>query len=169
VRCSSLCRFCGACVGDTSFEICDSGFVIRDSQHAARIVTSPSQCSAATSKSERLSRPTAPNEEHSTAINIMFILHPVIQTFADSETERFYTAGKSRRIPPEIRKRATMRPLQLNATTEIEDLRLPPSSRLEQLHGDRAGQWSMRINDQWRMCFRFKNGDASEVEIVDYH
>jgi len=99
----------------------------------------------------------------------MFIVYPVIQTFADSETERFYTAGKSRRMPPEIRKRAAMRLLQLNAATQIEDLRLPPSNRLEQLHGDRAGQWSMRINDQWRVCFRFKNGDASEVEIVDYH
>lgn len=64
-------------------------------------------------------------------------------------------------MPPEIRKRAAMRLLQLNAAPQIEDLRLPPSNRLEQLHGDRAGQW--------RVCFRFKNGDASEVEIVDYH
>jgi len=141
----------------------------RNSYPVSRIVTSPSQCPGSTSKSERLSRSTAPNEEHLTAINIMFIVYPVIQTFADSETERFYTAGKSRRMPPEIRKRAAMRLLQLNAATQIEDLRLPPSNRLEQLHGDRAGQWSMRINDQWRVCFRFKNGDASEVEIVDYH
>ena len=99
----------------------------------------------------------------------MFIRRPVIQIFADSETERFYTAGKSRRMPPEIRKRAAMRFLQLNAATQIEDLRLPPSDRLEQLHGDRAGLWSMRINDQRNVCFRFKNGDASEVEIVDCH
>ena len=165
------------------FAMRDTGFVIRDSKRAScisylvtrnshpvsRIITSPSQCPAATSKSERLSRPTAPNQEHLTAINILFIVCPVIQTFADSETERFYTAGKSRRMPPEIRKRAAMRLLQLNAATQIEDLRLPPSNRLEQLHGDRAGQWSMRINDQWRVCFRFKNGDAFEVEIVDYH
>ena len=93
----------------------------------------------------------------------------MIQTFADSETERFYTAGKARRMPPEIRKRAAMRLIQLNAATRIEDLRLPPSNRLEQLHGDRAGQWSMRINDQWRVCFRFENGDAFDVAIVDYH
>lgn len=93
----------------------------------------------------------------------------VIQAFADSETERFYTTGKFRRMPPEIRKRAAMRLLQLNAATQINDLRLPPSNRLEQLRGDRAGQWSMRINDQWRVCFHFKNGDAFEVEIVDYH
>ena len=93
----------------------------------------------------------------------------MIQTFADSETERFYTAGRSRRMPTEIRKRAVMRLLQLNAATRIEDMRLPPSNRLEQLRGDRAGQWSMRINDQWRVCFRFKNGDAFDVGIVDYH
>jgi proteic killer suppression protein len=78
----------------------------------------------------------------------------VIQTFADSATERFYTAGESRRMPTEIRKRAAMRLIQLNAATRIEDLRLPPSNRLEQLHGE---------------CFRFKNGDAFDVEIVDYH
>jgi toxin HigB-1 len=93
----------------------------------------------------------------------------VTQTFADSVTERFFTAGRSRRMPTAIRKRAVMRLLQLNAATRIEDLRLPPSNRLEQLRGDRAGQCSMRINDQWRVCFRFKNGDAFDVEIVDYH
>ena len=98
----------------------------------------------------------------------MFI-RPVIQTFAGSETERFYTAGKYRRMPPEIRKRAAMRLLQLNAAVRIEDLRLPPSNRLEKLQGDRAGRWSMRINNQWRVCFRFKDGDAFDVEIVDYH
>jgi toxin HigB-1 len=100
---------------------------------------------------------------------MMFILRPMLQTFADSETERFYTAGTSRRMPTEIRKRAAMRLLQLHAATRLADLRLPPSNRLEQLHGDRAGQWSMRINDRWRVCFRFKNGDAFDVEIVDYH
>ncbi len=99
----------------------------------------------------------------------MFMLWCVIQTFADSGTERFYTAGRSRRMPTEIRKRAAMRLLQLNAATRIEDLRLPPSNRLEQLRGDRDGQWSMRINDQWRVCFRFENGDAFDVGIVDYH
>lgn len=93
----------------------------------------------------------------------------MIQTFADRDTERFYSAGESRRLPADIRKRAAMRLLQLNAATRIEDLRLPPSNRLEQLRGDRSGQWSMRINDQWRVCFRFKNGDAFDVEIVDYH
>jgi proteic killer suppression protein len=93
----------------------------------------------------------------------------MIRSFADGETERFYTTGKSRRIPPEIHRRASMRLLQLNAATRIEDLRLPPSNRLEALKHDRAGQWSIRINDRWRVFFRFESGDALDVEIVDYH
>ena len=104
-----------------------------------------------------------------TALNILFTLRQVIQTFGDTETEHFFFTGRSRRTPTEIRKRAAMRLLQLNAATRIDDLRLPPSNRLEQLRGDRSGQWSIRINDQWRVCFRFKNGDAFDVEIVDYH
>jgi proteic killer suppression protein len=72
-------------------------------------------------------------------------------------------------MPPQIRKRSAMRLIQLNAAVQIEDLLLPPSNRLEQLRGNRAGQWSIRINDQWRVCFRFENGDEFDVEIVDYH
>ncbi len=93
----------------------------------------------------------------------------MIRSFADGETRRFFVDGKSRRVPSEIRKRAAMRLLQLNAATRLDDLRVPPSNRLEALHGDRAGQWSIRINDQWRVCFRFEAGDAFDVEIVDYH
>lgn len=93
----------------------------------------------------------------------------MIQSFASAETEHFFTTGKSRRLPPEILKRAAMRLIQLNAATRVEDLRIPPSNRLEALLHDRAGQWSIRINDQWRICFRFENGDAHNVEIVDYH
>jgi proteic killer suppression protein len=93
----------------------------------------------------------------------------VIRSFASSETERFFTAGKSRRLPPEIRKRAAMRLTQLNAATTLEDLRVPPSNRLQALKHDRRGQWSVRINDQWRVCFRFEGGDVFDVEIVDYH
>ena len=62
-----------------------------------------------------------------------------------------------------------MRLKQLDAATRVEDLRLPPSNRLERLTKDRARQWSIRINEQWRVCFRFANGDAHDVEIVDYH
>lgn len=93
----------------------------------------------------------------------------MIQTFADSETESFFASGKSRRLPPEILKRAAMRLIQLDAALRVEDLRLPPSNRMEPLSGNRAGQWSIRINEQWRVCFRFKHGDAYDVEIVDYH
>ena len=93
----------------------------------------------------------------------------MIKSFADAETERFYTTGKTRRFPPDILKRAIKRLTQLDAATLLEDLRMPPSNCLEALTGDRAGNWSIRINDQWRLCFRFKNGEAYDVEIVDYH
>ena len=93
----------------------------------------------------------------------------MIRSFADSDTERFYATGTSRRFPPDIHRRAAMRLIQLNAATRIEDLRLPPSNRLEALKDSRAGQWSIRINDQWRVCFRFEGADAFDVQIVDYH
>ena len=93
----------------------------------------------------------------------------VIRSFADVETERFFATGKTRRLPRDILRRAVMRLRQLDAATRIEDLRLPPSNRLEALRGDRAGRHAIRINDQWRVCFRFADGDAFDVEIVDYH
>ncbi len=93
----------------------------------------------------------------------------MIQSFASSETERFFATGKSRRFPQDILKRAAMRLTQLDGAVSLDDLRMPPSNRLEALSRDRAGQWSIRINDQWRICFRFKDGDAYDVEIVDYH
>jgi len=93
----------------------------------------------------------------------------MIRSFADAETERFYTTGRSRRLPSGIRDRAAMRLTQLNAATQLADLRSPPSNRLEALRGNRKGQWSIRINDQWRVCFRFSGGDAFDVAIVDYH
>lgn len=99
----------------------------------------------------------------------MFSMVIMILSFADAETERFFASGKSRRLSPEIRQRAAMRLTQLDAAAAIDDLRLPPSNRLESLHGDRKGYWSIRINEQWRLCFRFVDGDAFDVEIVDYH
>jgi toxin HigB-1 len=93
----------------------------------------------------------------------------VIRTFADDETERFYLTGKSRRLPADILIRANMRLTQLHAAPSLVDLRLPPSNRLEALKSDRLGQWSIRINKRWRLCFYFENGDAFDVEIVDDH
>ena len=84
----------------------------------------------------------------------------MIRSFADKETENLYRTGRSRRLPADIHKRAAMRLMQLDAAIRVDDLRLPPSNRLEALKHDRAGQWSMRINDQWRLCFRFDDGDA---------
>jgi proteic killer suppression protein len=93
----------------------------------------------------------------------------MIQTFATSETESFFATGKSRRLPSEILKRTAMRLSQVHAATKIEDLRLPLSNHLEKLTGDKNDKWSIRINKQWRVCFRFEEGHAFDVEIVDYH
>ena len=93
----------------------------------------------------------------------------MIKSFADIETEHLYTSGKSKLFPPDILKRAIKRLTQLDAAVVVEDLRMPPSNHLEVLSGNRARQWSIRINDQWRVCFQFKNGEAYDVEIIDYH
>lgn len=99
----------------------------------------------------------------------MFIVAAMIRSFADKETESLFTTGRSRRLPQSILRRAMTRLYQLHFAKRIEDLRDPPSNRLEALKGDRGGQWSIRINDQWRVCFRFEDGDAFAVEIADYH
>ena len=93
----------------------------------------------------------------------------MIHSFADKEAERLFATGATRRLPHSIVRRAIGRLQHLNLARCPEDLRIPLSNRLEALKGDRAGQWSIRINDQWRLCFRFENGDAFDVEIVDYH
>lgn len=93
----------------------------------------------------------------------------VIMTFANRETERFWTDRVSRRLPPEIQKRALMKLALLEAATSLEDLRAVPGNRLEVLAGSRAGQHSIRINDQWRVCFSWRDGNAHDVEITDYH
>ena len=93
----------------------------------------------------------------------------MIESFANAETQALFATGKSRRLPPDILRRAGMRLTQLNAATHVDDLRQPLSNRLESLAGDRVGQWSIRINDRWRVCFRFERGNAQDVEIIDYH
>lgn len=93
----------------------------------------------------------------------------MIRSFADAETEQFFVSGKSRRLPPDIQRRAAMRLRQLDAAVTIEDLRFPPSNKLHPLFADRAGCHAIWINTQWRLQFRFEDGDAFDVEIVDYH
>lgn len=87
----------------------------------------------------------------------------------DRETERVWTGQGSRKLPWDIQTIARRKLRMLNNAATLEDLRSPPGNRLERLRGDRRGQFSMRINQQWRICFHFENGDAWNVEIVDYH
>jgi len=93
----------------------------------------------------------------------------VLASFRDTETERLWRTGKSRRLPPDLHRRAFKRLAILNAAVELENLRVPPGNHLETLGGDRAGQHSIRINDQYRVCFVWRDGNAFDVEIVDYH
>ena len=93
----------------------------------------------------------------------------MIRSFADRVTERLFQRERVRQLPPSLLRVALRNLVQLDAATILDDLRVPPGNRLEKLSGDRAGQHSIRINDQWRICFRWRNGDAFDVEIVDYH
>jgi len=93
----------------------------------------------------------------------------VIKSFADRDTERIFRGQKTGRFPATIVNRAERKLLILHAAENIEQLRVPPGNRLEKLKGDRAGQNSIRINDQWRICFVWRSGHAHEVEITDYH
>lgn len=93
----------------------------------------------------------------------------MIQSDADKTTEQIANGDIPRRISNQIVKRALKRLVQLDNAVELKDLRFPQSNRLEKLHKDREGQHSIRINDQWRICFRFESGDAYEVEFTDYH
>ena len=93
----------------------------------------------------------------------------MIKSFKDKETEKIYHQERSKKLPTEIQQRALKKLIIIdNALTE-EDLRVPPANYFEHLKGDRKGESSIRINDQWRICFRFRNGDAYGVGIEDYH
>ncbi len=93
----------------------------------------------------------------------------MIKSFADHETEKVFNREFSRKLPPDIQRPARRKLEILNAAGSLQDLRLPPSNRLEKLAGKRQGQHSIRINDQWRLCFVWKDSDAYTVETVDYH
>jgi proteic killer suppression protein len=93
----------------------------------------------------------------------------VIKSFRDKETEKIYLRERSARLPGDIQQIALRKLRIINNAQNINDLRIPPSNRLEKLSGDRAGQYSIRINDQWRICFVWKDNNAYYVEITDYH
>lgn len=93
----------------------------------------------------------------------------MIRSFADKETGRFWSGLRSRKLPPDVQDRALARANMLEAADTLDDLRNPPSNRLHALSDDRAGQHSISINKQWRICFVWKDGAADSVEIVDYH
>jgi proteic killer suppression protein len=93
----------------------------------------------------------------------------MIKSFRDSEAEMIFARRRSRKLPPEIQQVARRKLLQIDAATRLETLRVPPGNRLEALSGDRADQHSVGINERWRICFVWCEGDAYDVEIVDYH
>jgi proteic killer suppression protein len=92
-----------------------------------------------------------------------------IKSFACTDTEKLFNDERGTGIPNQIAKRARKKLLLIHASKDINDLRVPPGNQLEKLSGDRAGQYSIRINDQYRICFVFRNGSAFQVEILDYH
>ena len=93
----------------------------------------------------------------------------MIKSFRDKDTERLFERQQVRKFGTEVQRVALRKLRILDAAMSLADLRVPPGNRLERLRGDRAGQHGIRINDQWRICFRWRGGDAYDVEIVDYH
>ena len=93
----------------------------------------------------------------------------MIKSFRDRDAERLFDRRPTRRLGPDVQKVALRKLRMLDAAARLDDLRAPPGNRLERLKGDRSGQHSIRINDQWRICFLWHGGDAHDVEIVDYH
>ena len=93
----------------------------------------------------------------------------MIQSFKNKFTEKVWNQTISKSMPVEVQNIGLRKLIMLNSSIDVNDLRIPPSNHLEKLKGDRYGQYSIRINNQWRVCFRWENGNAFEVEIVDYH
>jgi len=93
----------------------------------------------------------------------------MIRSIRDRETQKVWSGEGSRRLPGEIQDVALRKLRLINAASRLEDLRIPPGNRLEALSGDRRGEHSIRINQQWRICFRWIDGEAEDVEICDYH
>lgn len=93
----------------------------------------------------------------------------MIRTFADKHTHDLYVTGVARRLPPDIARRAARKLEYVDLARSLDDLKVPPGNRLHALRGDRQGQHAIDLNDQWRICFRFVDGDAYDVEVCDYH
>jgi len=93
----------------------------------------------------------------------------MIRSFADRDTSRLFDRNPVRRYPSALQRALLRKLVALDAAETLDDLRVPPGNHLEKLTGNRAGQYSIRVNDQWRVCFRWHDGDAYEVELVDYH
>lgn len=93
----------------------------------------------------------------------------MIRSFRDKESEKIFQRQRSRKLPHDIQQIALRKLRMLHNSQTLGDLRIPPANRLEKLSGDREGQYSIRVNDQWRICFVWLDGDAHDVEIVDYH
>jgi len=93
----------------------------------------------------------------------------MIKTFADRRTQELYVTGRSKRFPADVAQRATRKLEYVDLATRLDDLKVPPGNRLHALEGHRKGQYSISVNDQWRICFEFIDGDAYDVEICDYH
>ncbi len=93
----------------------------------------------------------------------------MIRSFRDRKTEDIFRRERVRALHPDVLRVAQRKLVLLDAAESLQDLRVPPGNHLERLSGDRAGQHSIRVNDQWRICFRWKDGDAYDVELVDYH
>jgi proteic killer suppression protein len=93
----------------------------------------------------------------------------VIKSFGDRDTERLFDRRPIKRLSSKLQRAALRKLRMLDAATTLDDLRVPPANRLEKLKGDRSGQYSIRVNRQWRICFAWRSGDAYKVEIVDYH
>ncbi len=93
----------------------------------------------------------------------------MIKSFRDRDTERLFERQRAKRLPTDLQRPALRKLRLIDAAENINDLRVPPGNRLERLKGERAGQYSIRINDQWRICFRWHASNAHDVEVVDYH
>ncbi len=93
----------------------------------------------------------------------------MIKSFADKRTQELYSKGKSKKFPGDVTSKAARKLEYVNLAVQLEDLKVPPGNHLHPLSGNRQGQHAISINDQWRICFRFEDGDAYEVEVCDYH